>query len=69
MLERGLPGSPFRPIVYFDVERDNQFIGRIVMELFSDIVPKTSENFRCLVTGEKGLAPRYYNYWLHVMDG
>ncbi len=40
--------------VFFDVETDGEVLGRIVIELRPDIVPKTAENFRALCTGEKG---------------
>jgi peptidyl-prolyl isomerase F (cyclophilin D) len=42
------------PQVFFDVSADGQPLGRIVMELRSDVAPKTAENFRALCTGEKG---------------
>lgn len=42
------------PEVFFDVTADGQPLGRIVMELRADVVPRTAENFRALCTGEKG---------------
>lgn len=42
------------PKVYFDITANNEAVGRVTMELRSDVVPKTAENFRCLCTGEKG---------------
>ena len=42
------------PRVYFEITADNAPVGRIVMELRSDVVPKTAENFRCLCTMEQG---------------
>merc|ERR1712127_527353 len=42
------------PKCYFDMTADGAPLGRIVMELRADVVPKTVENFRALCTGEKG---------------
>lgn len=41
------------PNVYIDVSVENTYLGRIEIELYKDC-PKTAENFRCLITGEKG---------------
>ena len=43
-----------RPRVFFTVNVAGKDIGNLVFELYSDIVPKTAENFRALCTGEKG---------------
>ncbi|CAJ0952718.1 unnamed protein product, partial [Mesorhabditis belari] len=42
------------PRVYLGIKIGIRFIGRIVIELRSDVVPRTAENFRCLCTGERG---------------
>jgi peptidyl-prolyl isomerase F (cyclophilin D) len=42
------------PRCFLDISADGKPLGRIVVELRSDVVPKTAENFRALCTGEKG---------------
>ncbi|MBN2193035.1 MAG: peptidylprolyl isomerase [Polyangiaceae bacterium] len=43
------------PRVFFDITIGGALAGRVVFELFADVVPKTAENFRALCTGEKGV--------------
>jgi peptidylprolyl isomerase len=43
------------PHVFFQIKQGEEDLGRVVMQLYRDITPKTSENFRCLCTGEKGV--------------
>ncbi|KAJ6843389.1 peptidyl-prolyl cis-trans isomerase CYP40-like isoform X2 [Iris pallida] len=45
------------PRCFMDVTIGGEMEGRIVMELFADVVPRTAENFRALCTGEKGVGP------------
>merc|ERR1712151_814043 len=39
---------------FFDITVGGKPLGRIEMELKSDVTPKTAENFRALASGEKG---------------
>jgi len=45
-----------RSRVFFDISIGNANAGRVEIELFNDVVPRTAENFRALCTGEKGEA-------------
>ena len=45
--------NPDRKYVWLEVSFDDVVIGKVTAELYSDIVPKTTENFRVLVTGER----------------
>ncbi|KAF9516934.1 hypothetical protein BS47DRAFT_1371541 [Hydnum rufescens UP504] len=46
-----------RPRVFLDFSDQNEPMGRVVFELFTDLAPKTCENFRALATGERGISP------------
>ena len=48
------PSDPKNPRVFFEISAGTQALGKITMELYANIVPKTAENFRALCTGEKG---------------
>jgi peptidylprolyl isomerase len=51
--------------VFFEVTIGGKPAGRIVIGLFSDDLPKTCENFRCLATGEKGGALHFKDSPFH----
>ncbi|KAF9538274.1 cytochrome P450 monooxygenase 7 [Mortierella hygrophila] len=60
--------SQQNPIVFFDVSIGGRPAGRMKMELFADVVPKTAENFRQLCTGEykkNGVPQGYKNCIFH----
>lgn len=49
-------GDEPNPVVFFDITISGEAVGRIVMELFKSVVPKTADNFRRLCIGEGGLS-------------
>jgi peptidyl-prolyl isomerase H (cyclophilin H) len=64
------PPNKSNPVVFMDLAIGETPVGRVVMELFADIVPKTAENFRQLCTGEyrpppEGAPVGYLNCTFH----
>ena len=53
------------PVVFLDIKIGDKEPKRVEIELFKDKVPKTSENFRCLCTGEKGEKLHYKGSIFH----
>ncbi len=54
------PMLPF-PRMFLELSVDGEFFGRLILKLYDD-TPRTSENFRCLCTGEKGTGKKPLHY-------
>ena len=54
MIVHQLTAIAERSRVFFDISIANRDVGRVMFELYNDVVPKTADNFRALCTGEKG---------------
>ncbi|KAG5591665.1 hypothetical protein H5410_042179 [Solanum commersonii] len=68
--------SKKKPQVFLDVSIDGDPVERMAFELFTDVAPKTAENFRALCTGEKGVSsktgrPLHYKgtFFHHIVKG
>jgi len=46
------------PHVFLDVTIGEEYVGRIILELYANRCPKTAENFRALCTGEMGIGKK-----------
>ena len=57
-------GRAGNPVVYLDIKIGPGAAQRVECELFASLCPRTVENFRCLCTGEKGVAVQSWYQWL-----
>jgi peptidyl-prolyl isomerase H (cyclophilin H) len=46
------PTATTNPVVFFDLTLGGEPLGRVKMELFANVTPRTAENFRQFCTGE-----------------
>ena len=58
---KGKENKIVRKRCFFDISINEVEAGRVVIELYDDIVPKTAENFRSLCTGEIGIGKFFIN--------
>ncbi|XP_007427689.1 E3 SUMO-protein ligase RanBP2 isoform X1 [Python bivittatus] len=56
------------PVVYLEISVDGEPLGHVTIELFSNVVPRTAENFRALCTGEKGFGFRNSRFHRIIPD-
>ncbi|XP_063160980.1 ranBP2-like and GRIP domain-containing protein 4 isoform X2 [Candoia aspera] len=56
------------PVVYLEISVDGEPLGHVTIELFSNVVPRTAENFRALCTGEKGFGFRNTRFHRIIPD-
>ena len=51
------------PLIFFDINVGPEFLGRLIIELYKDVAPKTCENFRQLANGTaKGRTGQQLHY-------
>ncbi|CAF3626985.1 unnamed protein product [Adineta steineri] len=71
-LNGGGPQIPMKheanPVVYFDIEIDGDPRGRLIMELFRHVLPRTAQNFLSLCLNEHGFGFRL-SYFHRIIPG
>lgn len=73
---KNVPPTPFnwenssvtRPRAYFQLNAGPDSLGTIVIELASDVVPKTVENFKLLCTGSTATGKSYKGSKFHLVN-